>query len=92
MNAALSKDQELVEFEWDNLGGGKVTIYCFDYRAETGDAYSINTETVAYARAYWEGLVESGFRRVKKVDDVPETLDPFEVFVPGGVYVAPKSS
>jgi len=62
MNASLSKGQELVEFVWgtpDRL----VRIHSYDFSQEGADAYCIATETSKYAREYWEGLVESGFRR-----------------------------
>jgi hypothetical protein len=73
MNAALSKGQEMVEFIWDNPGG-LVRIQSFDYSKGT-DAYKgIATETSKYAREYWEGLVESGFRRIYTKVPTSESL------------------
>ncbi len=66
MNAALSKNKETVEFVWGNGPAvGIVRIYCYDSNQAPGtDPYSSTGETTEYARRFWKGLVESGFRRV----------------------------
>ena len=66
MNAALSKGKETVEFVWDSSHAlSIVMVYCYDYsQTPRADAYAVQSETTEYARRYWQGLVESGFRRV----------------------------
>jgi len=61
MNAALSKDNEIVEFIWDSSSlFVRLCLYDFD---KGPNAYSDKIEKVCYARRYWKGLLESGFRR-----------------------------
>ena len=63
-NAALQKGQELVEFSWDSRDmDGVVTVYYYDYSAETNDAYNVVEEAAPYARRLWQGLIEAGFTR-----------------------------
>ena len=58
MNATLSKGKEIVRFEWDDgvdVGIVKV-VGCHPDR----ETY----EDMQFARHYWDGLIESGFRRI----------------------------
>lgn len=65
MKAALSKDQELVEFIWD--GSSQFVRLCYYDFAQGRDAYSDKIEQIAYAREYWKGLLQSGFCRVPTI-------------------------
>ncbi len=61
MNAALSKGNEMIEFIWDSSSDYvRLCIYDFD---KGPNAYSDKYEHIGYARRYWKGLLESGFRR-----------------------------
>ena len=69
MNAALSKEQERVEFVWDPAGGLVRTIR---YDKLDTTPYRIANESAKYARAYWMNLIQSGFHRTPS--NVPEVL------------------
>ena len=61
MNAALSKDKETVEFVWDSSHTDQVRIMFYDF-ANSNDSYRDTHEATVYARDFWKGLLESGFR------------------------------
>lgn len=64
MNAALSKDQELVEFVWDFSCTYEVAMHYFDYSSKSMKAYRVNVEPPEFARAMWKSLIESGWEQV----------------------------
>ncbi len=68
MIAALSKDQELVEFSWDHTDPeGNVKIYYYDYSSKSTRAYSTTNEAAVIARKLWKSLIGSGFQRVNRL-------------------------
>ncbi len=62
MNAALSKDNETVEFVWDGSHTDQVRIMFYDF-ANSNHSYQVTHEATVYARDFWNGLLESGFHR-----------------------------
>ena len=73
-HAALSKDQELVEFVWDPAYTLQVKMYYYDYNSKTPRAYRVTTESAKFAREMWESLIESGFVRIREKVPEPQPL------------------
>ena len=72
--AALSKDQELVEFVWDPAYTIQVKMYYYDYSTKSTKAYRTTVECAAFAREMWKSLIESGWQRIREKVPQPQPL------------------